>query len=90
MGTIAAIALAIVALLYSLHRLALLAEQRGWIYYRTKRMPPGAGAAAVAEVASIVAPEVEHVVEEQQAERLRADCADTAAGDPAAGPLGSE
>ena len=61
------------ALLYAIHRLALWAEQRGWIYYRAKRMPPGAGAAAFLEVASIVAPEVEHVVEEQQSERLRAE-----------------
>lgn len=50
---------------YGLHRLALWAEGRGWIYYRTKRMPPGAGGMAMMQVAAIFEPAVEHVVEER-------------------------
>ena len=58
---------------FGLHRLALWAEGRGWIYYKTKRAPAGAGSLAMLEVAQIFEPEVEHVVEAEQADRLRAD-----------------
>lgn len=53
----------IVAALYVLHLLAVWAESRGWIYYRTNRPPPGASARAANVVASFVQPETEHVVD---------------------------
>lgn len=55
---------------YVLHRAALWAEQRGWIYYTTKRRPGGAGLSLIGQ---IYQPSIEHVVEEQQSERMRAD-----------------
>ena len=65
----AAAGLGLVAGGYGLHRLALWAEARGWIYYRTRRRPPGAAGLAFMEVAAILQPHVEHVVEEQRTQR---------------------
>jgi hypothetical protein len=59
--------------LYGLHRLALWAEARGWIYYRTKHAPPGAAGLAMMEVTSILHPQVEHVIEEVRSEQARAE-----------------
>ena len=59
--------------LYGLHRLALWAESKGWIYYRTKRMPPGAAGMAMMEVNQIFEPKVEHVLEEMRSENIRAE-----------------
>jgi hypothetical protein len=59
--------------LYGLHCLALWAESRGWIYYRTKRMPPGAAGLAMLEVTAILHPAVEHVVEAQREAQARAE-----------------
>jgi hypothetical protein len=39
------------------------AESRGWIFYRHSRPPAGVGALAAAELASLVEPEVRHVIE---------------------------
>jgi len=58
--------------LYGLHRLALWAESRGWIYYRTKHAPPGAAALAMLEVTTVLDPQVTHVVEETRARRAQA------------------
>ena len=59
----------VLALLLVLHVFALLAERRGWIYYRTR--PPRVGTLGLLE--ALVEPEVEHMVEEQSSESLRAD-----------------
>ena len=61
------------AALFGLHRITLWAERRRWIYCRTRRMPPGAGAPAVMEVASILQPTVEYVIEETSARRVLGD-----------------
>jgi hypothetical protein len=63
-------AVALVAVAYALHRTALWAEARGWIYYKTKRRPGGAGLSLIGQ---IYQPSIEHVVEEEQSERIRAD-----------------
>lgn len=56
--------------LFALHRLALWAEARGWIYYRNA--PAGAGSYALSHIDAIVRPEVEHVIElRDQAAELR-------------------
>jgi hypothetical protein len=66
--------------LYGLHRLALWAESRGWIYYRTHRMPAGAASLAMMEVAAIVEPQTEHVVEALRSEATRAEEDESGAG----------
>ena len=72
-----AIILAIVAGGYGLHRLALWAEGRGWIYYRTKRRPGGVGLSLIGQ---IYQPSIEHVVETEQSARIEADRDES--GDP--------
>ncbi len=61
------------AALYGLHRLALWAEGRGWIYYRTHRAPIGSAGMAMLEITSLVDPAVEHVIEETRADRVRVE-----------------
>lgn len=63
------IALVAVGVLYSLHRLASFAEQQGWIFYRTR--PPRVRMLGLFE--EIVQPSVEHLIEEQASEEVRAD-----------------
>jgi len=58
---------------YALHRLALWAEGRGWIYYRTHRAPIGSAGMAMLEVTSLLDPATEHVVEEIRDERAGAE-----------------
>jgi hypothetical protein len=57
-----------VAACYLLHRLALWAEGRGWVYYRRHRMPMGAVGLALLEVTPALDPAVEHVVDGIRAE----------------------
>lgn len=59
--------------LYGLHRLALWAESRGWIYYRTKHMPAGATGLALLEVTSILDPQVTHVIEATRAQQCHGE-----------------
>jgi len=65
---------------FGLHRLAVWAEGRGWIHYRTKRMPAGAAGRALMELSATVEPEVEHVIEAIDAEADRR--AQDEAGEP--------
>ena len=55
---------------YALHRLALWAEERGWIYYKTKRRPGGVGLSLIGQ---IYQPSIEHVVEQEQSDKVKAD-----------------
>ena len=55
---------------YTLHRLALAAERRGWIYYKNKHASAGLGTSLIGQ---IYQPSIEHVVEEQQSRRIAAD-----------------
>jgi hypothetical protein len=57
------------AALYGLHRLALWAEGRDWIYYRRRRMPPGSAGMAFLEVTSVLHPAVEHVIEQTRTQQ---------------------
>lgn len=66
------LAVAIVAL-YGVHRLALYAGARGWIYYRNNPTPSDAGGIGVMSVAQIFEPELEHVLDEIHSEKVRAD-----------------
>lgn len=64
---------------YGLHRAALWAERRGWIYYKTKQRPP---APWLGTLESIYKPEVEHVIEEASGEAARADQDESGDGPP--------
>jgi hypothetical protein len=66
------------ALLYGMHRAALWAEDRGWIYYKNKRGP----APWLGTLESIYEPEVEYILEEESAHRIRADQDDSGDGAP--------
>ena len=62
-----------IAALYGLHRLAVWAEGRGWIYYRTRRMPSGASGRALMELSALVEPEIEHVIEAIDEDKVRGE-----------------
>ncbi|MBK5267914.1 MAG: hypothetical protein JJE47_10825 [Acidimicrobiia bacterium] len=64
--------LGVVVGLYLLHRLATYAEQRGWVYYRSKP-PHGAGSIGVMRVMSLFDPTIEHVIEEVVSDRMVID-----------------
>ncbi|MBP1632277.1 MAG: hypothetical protein H6Q11_565 [Acidobacteria bacterium] len=70
------------SVLFGLHRLALWAEGRGWIYYREHRAPAGAVGLAVLEVTSLLDPAVEHVVEEARDARARVEQDESGEGAP--------
>lgn len=60
---------AILALvLYGTHRLALWADRKGWIYYKTK---PRFRGSSLGLIESVYNPAMEHVVEERGGERAR-------------------
>ena len=61
---------AVVILLYALHCAAIWAEHRGWIYYKNKRRPGGVGLSLIGQ---IYQPSIEHVVEEEQSTKVKAD-----------------
>ena len=67
MGWVIAAAL-VLALGYGLHRLALWADGRGYIYYKTK---PKFKGSSLGLIEGIYNPSVEHVVEERSSERAR-------------------
>jgi hypothetical protein len=48
---------------WALHRAALWAEKRGWIYYMHRKASPGTAGRAFMEVQSLVEPGIRHVVE---------------------------
>lgn len=69
----ALIAAAVAAGLYGLHRLAVWAERRGWIYYREKRGSSGTVGNALLEVLALFEPSTRHVVEERRREAVEDD-----------------
>jgi hypothetical protein len=72
--------LAALAGLYGLHRIAVWAERRGWIYYRGKHGSSGSLGSALLEMQAIIEPSKRHVLEERTK-----DASDTQdAGDPPA------
>jgi hypothetical protein len=73
------VAIAAILIWYALHRLAIRAERRGWIYYRNKRGPLGGFGMALIQATTPFAPEIEHAIEEEQSEQMRADVAESGA-----------
>lgn len=72
------IAALVTAIFYGLHRLALVAESKGWIFYRTR--PPRVRTLGLFE--EVFDPRVEYVVAEQSSEAIRADQDDSGEGPP--------
>ena len=66
--------------LYLLHRLAIIADHRGWVYYRSKP-PRGAASIGVMRVMSLFDPTIEHVIEEVVSDRLVIDESGEAPGE---------
>jgi hypothetical protein len=63
-----------------LDRVALWAEARGWIYWRRRRASGGGAGAVLGEVLNLFQPTRQHVVEEQERQRLT--IAQKEAGEP--------
>lgn len=70
------IIIGVVALLYGLHRLAMYAESRGWIFYKTR--PPRVRMLGFLE--ELADPSVEHRIVEETSEAIRADHAEAGEG----------
>ena len=79
------VAVIAVALVYGVHRLALWADERWWLYYRTKRSGP---APWLGTLESIYKPETEHLIEEQSGAEIKADQDDSGDGSHQGGRLG--
>ena len=77
-GVLIVLSVAVVA--YFVRRLLMWMGKRGWIYYGNSPGWISAGALAAMEVASILEPEVEHVIEEIRSEKVRGEVSET--GDP--------
>jgi hypothetical protein len=65
--------LAAAVVLYGLHRLALWAEDRGWIYYLRRKPSSSSLGNAFLEVQSLVEPEKKQLVEARRAESVEED-----------------
>lgn len=59
-----------VAALFLIDRVALWAEERGWIYWRRKRAKTGALGSALMEMNTFTNPSAQHVVEAKDAKKL--------------------
>jgi hypothetical protein len=70
------IVLGVAALIYGLHHLALHAESRGWIFYKTR--PPRVRMLGFLE--ELADPSVEHRIVEEASEAIRADHAEAGEG----------
>jgi hypothetical protein len=64
---------AVLVLLYGLHRLALWAENRGWIYYLRRKPTTSSLGNAFLEVQSLLEPEKRQLAEVQKAETIEED-----------------
>lgn len=72
------IAILVIAVIYGLHRLALFAEERGWIFYKTR--PPRMRTLGLLE--ELADPSAEYRIEEQSSEAIRADDEESGQGVP--------
>lgn len=71
------------AALWLLHRAALWAERRGWIYYRDKRASSSTASNAFMQVQALFEPRAEHVVEARASDEDRSE--DSESGEPPPG-----
>ncbi len=63
--------------IYAIHRLAIYAAARGWVYYRNG---PKRGY-SLGLIEEVFQPSIEHVIEEQSSEAIRADSTESGQGD---------
>ncbi|HET8993200.1 MAG TPA: DUF6191 domain-containing protein [Rhodococcus sp. (in: high G+C Gram-positive bacteria)] len=75
--------IAVLLLVFAIDRLGLLAERRGWVYWRKRNRPAGTSAGVFGEMQSFLSPAYQHVVEEQH--RQQTSRQDHSTGAP---PLG--
>ena len=79
--------LAVVVLgLWALHRVALWAERRGWIYWTHRKASPGTAATALLELQSLLEPGNKHVVESRLEDHSEENESGEPPGEPANGP----
>ena len=64
---------------YAVHRFALYADDRGWVYYRTKSKRPTPW---LGSLEGIYQPSVQHVVDEIASEEVRPEQDESGAGSP--------
>ncbi len=67
--------LALLGVLFLIDRLGVWAERRGWIYWRKPR-PKTVGRAVLGALQEIVEPEIRHVIEATEQDRVRIDVVD--------------
>lgn len=60
----------VVVALFLIDRLALWAEERGWIYWRLKRAQTGALGSALMEMDTFANPAAQHVIEAKDAKKF--------------------
>lgn len=60
----------VVIALFLIDRIALWAEERGWIYWRRKRAQTGALGSALMEMNTFTNPSAQHLVEAKDAKKL--------------------
>lgn len=60
----------VVVTLFMIDRLALWAEERGWIYWRRKKAQTGALGSALMEMNVITNPSAQHVIDAKDAKKL--------------------
>ena len=77
MATLVVVVVAVLLIGYGLHRAALFADRRGWLYYRTKPRLKGSTLGLLEEIYN---PAMTHVIDEQQENRSIADQDES--GDP--------
>ena len=63
----------IAAVLYTLHRICLWMESRGWIYYRKSGDYATRAGSAMLEVQSLLQPEKKHVIEMKRDQKAESD-----------------
>jgi hypothetical protein len=67
----------VLGFVYGLHRAALYAESRGWLYYRTR--PPRMRSLGLLE--ELADPSVEYRIEEQSSEAIRGEVGESGEGE---------
>jgi hypothetical protein len=72
--------------LWALHRVALWAERRGWIYWTRRKASPGTAASALLELQSLLEPGNKHVVESRFEEHSEENESGEPPGEPANSP----
>jgi aminoglycoside 3-N-acetyltransferase I len=79
-----------IAALYGIHRLAIWAEDRGWIYYRKGHGRSSAATNAAMQVQSLLQPSTGHMIEEQRRRELEREERGDSSDDPPTPEMGCD